>query len=86
MALSEWLAPYHDHVRPPPAVALAQATRAQETKLGKKQPSVEALKLGNGDANGNGHDLKKCEEPPAITDPPLVVLSFFGGRSSIDDS
>ncbi|TFK76275.1 actin cytoskeleton organization protein [Pluteus cervinus] len=70
-ALADWLEPYHDHVRPPPAVVLAEAAKQTELKTGFALRGIEIPPL-----NGNGNG-KKDEEAPAIADPPQEVVEFF---------
>lgn len=67
--------PFHDHIRPPPAVVLAEAAKQTELKTGHplKGVDLEALKQL---VTGNG---KKDEEPPAVTEPPEPVIKFFDG-------
>lgn len=72
-ALAGWLEPYHDYTRPPPAVVLAEAARQTELKTGHPLKGVDLQSL-NGNTNGNG---KKDEDPPAVTEPPELVLKFF---------
>jgi len=69
-ALSDWLAPYHDFSRPPPAIVLAEANKQQEMRAkGINLPASES-----GVANGA---IKKDEEPPAVQDPPASLVAFF---------
>ncbi|KAF9535277.1 actin cytoskeleton organization protein [Crepidotus variabilis] len=69
--LADWLEPYHDYTRPPPAVVLAEAARQTELKTGHPLKGIDTSPL-----NGlNGH--KKDEEPPAIQDPPELLTTFF---------
>lgn len=72
-ALTEWLEPYHDHVRPPPAVVLAEAAKQTELKTGHPLKGVE-IPLQNGNFNG-----KKDEEAPPIKEAPELVSKFFEG-------
>ncbi|KAH8106992.1 actin cytoskeleton organization protein [Cristinia sonorae] len=72
-ALSNWLAPYHDYVRPPPSALLAEAAKVHELKPGH---SLKALAPPAGLTNGNGN-AKKDEEPPAVTEPPEIISKFF---------
>ncbi|KZP19497.1 hypothetical protein FIBSPDRAFT_920120 [Athelia psychrophila] len=62
-ALSDWLEPHHNHVRPSPAAVLAEATK---NSAGAKTVV----------ASGNGH-AKKDEEAPTIKDAPESVTGFF---------
>ncbi|KAJ6630878.1 actin cytoskeleton organization protein [Mycena sp. CBHHK59/15] len=74
-ALADWLEPYHDHARPPPAVVLAEAAKLAELKTGHPLKGVEIPpKNGNGTANGSA---KKEEEAPPVTDAPTLVLKYF---------
>jgi N-terminal acetyltransferase B complex non-catalytic subunit len=72
-ALADWLEPYHDYTRPPAAVVLAEAAKQTELKTGHPLKGVDLQSL-NGIASGNG---KKEEDPPAVTEPPELVLKFF---------
>jgi N-terminal acetyltransferase B complex non-catalytic subunit len=74
-AVSDWLEPYHDHTRPPPAVVLAEANKQNELRTGLPLRGVD-LKALNGDANANGH-AKKDEEAPPVKEPPQLVAQFF---------
>ncbi|KLO04672.1 actin cytoskeleton organization protein [Schizopora paradoxa] len=78
MALCEWLAPYHDHARPPPAVVLAEASKQTELLKSGKAGKVLPQNGGNGSATvaSNGHK-KGSEEPPAVKEPPELVVKFF---------
>lgn len=82
MALSDWLGPYHDYARPPPAVALAQATKAQETRNGKQGKPLTPESSGAVTPNGTGLEHKKGEEPPAVSDAPEVVGAFFNNMAA----
>lgn len=66
-ALSDWLEPHHNHVRPSPAAVLAEATK---NSAGAKTVV----------ASGNGH-AKKDEEAPTIKDAPESVTGFFTSAS-----
>jgi len=72
--LSNWLEPYHDFTRPPPAVVLAEAARQTELKTGHPLKGIEIPP--------NGHH-KKDEEPPAIQEPPELVKEFFTSERCI---
>jgi N-terminal acetyltransferase B complex non-catalytic subunit len=74
-ALGDWLEPYHNHTRPPPAVVLAEANKQNELRTGLPLRGVD-LKALNGDANANGH-AKKDEEAPPVKGPPQLVEQFF---------
>lgn len=74
-AVSDWLEPYHDHTRPPPAVVLAEANKQNELRTGLPLRGVD-LKALNGDAHTNGHS-KKDEEAPPVKEPPQLVAQFF---------
>jgi hypothetical protein len=74
-AVSDWLEPYHDHTRPPPAVVLAEANKQNELRTGLPLRGVD-LKALNGDAHANGHS-KKDEEAPPVKEPPQLVAQFF---------
>ncbi|KAF8651484.1 hypothetical protein AX16_004782 [Volvariella volvacea WC 439] len=69
-ALADWLEPYHNHTRPPPAVVLAEAAKQTELKTGFPLRGVEIPPL-------NGNNTKKDEEAPPITEPPEIVIVFF---------
>ncbi|KAJ7219345.1 actin cytoskeleton organization protein [Mycena pura] len=74
-ALADWLEPYHDYARPPPAIVLAEAAKLAEAKTGHPWKGVEIPpKNGNGSANGSA---KKDEEAPSVADPPETVVRFF---------
>lgn len=72
-ALGDWLEPHHNHVRPPPAVVLAEASRQTELKTGFPLRGVD-LQAHNGDANGHP---KKDEEAPPIKEAPGILTVFF---------
>jgi N-terminal acetyltransferase B complex non-catalytic subunit len=76
-ALANWLEPYHDYARPPPAVVLAEAAKQTELKTGYPLKGVDLTSLDGLSTNGNG---KKDEEPPAVTEAPELVLKFFDGE------
>lgn len=69
--MADWLEPYHDYSRPPPAVVLAEAAKQTELKTGHPLKGVE-LYSTNGT---NGH--KKDESPPTIQEPPVLVVKYF---------
>ncbi|TFY72671.1 hypothetical protein EVG20_g343 [Dentipellis fragilis] len=71
--LSNWLGPYHDHTRPPPAAVLAEAARQSELKTGRPLRGID-IPAGNGHANGSA---KKAEDAPVVTEPPSSLASFF---------
>ncbi|KAJ7109453.1 actin cytoskeleton organization protein [Mycena epipterygia] len=74
-ALADWLEPYHDHARPPPAVVLAEAAKLAELKTGHPLKGVEIPpKNGNGSANS---PAKKDEEVPPVTDAPEIVVRYW---------
>jgi N-terminal acetyltransferase B complex non-catalytic subunit len=75
--LADWLEPYHDYSRPPPAVVLAEAAKQTELKTGHPLKGIE-LYPTNGT---NGH--KKDEIPPTIQEPPAVVVKYFDSMCSI---
>ncbi|KAG5635534.1 hypothetical protein H0H81_010946 [Sphagnurus paluster] len=70
-ALADWLEPYHDYTRPPPAVVLAEVAKQTELKTGYPLKGVN-IKVLNGPTS-----TKKDEEPPVVTDPPELVTRFF---------
>ncbi|GBE82163.1 hypothetical protein SCP_0405430 [Sparassis crispa] len=71
--LGDWLAPYHDYIRPPPSAVLAEAAKQTELKTGHPLKGVELPPKGDA---ANGH-TKKEEDPPAATEPPELVTKFF---------
>lgn len=77
-ALGDWLEPHHNHVRPPPAVVLAEASRQTELKTGFPLRGVD-LQAHNDDANGHP---KKDEEAPAIKEAPHLLTMFFDAMLS----
>jgi N-terminal acetyltransferase B complex non-catalytic subunit len=72
-ALGDWLEPHHNHIRPPPAVVLAAASKQTELKTGFPLRGVD-LKSLNGDAIGHS---KKDEEAPPIKEAPEQLTTFF---------
>lgn len=72
-ALATWLEPYHDHIRPPPAVVLAEAAKQSELKTGFPLKGVEIP------TNGAALSTKKDGEPPAVSEPPPEIESFLEG-------
>lgn len=76
-ALAEWLEPYHDHARPPPAVVLAEAAKQTEIKTGHPLKGVRLPQNGTS-TNGNG----KKEEAPPVKEPPELVSQFFDSAFS----
>ncbi|KIJ16949.1 hypothetical protein PAXINDRAFT_168389 [Paxillus involutus ATCC 200175] len=71
--LGDWLEPHHNHIRPPPAVVLAEASRQTELKTGLPLRGVDLKAL-----NGDGHGLsKKEEETPPIKEAPELLTGFF---------
>ena len=76
-ALTEWLGPWHDFLRPPPSAVLAEAARITEQKTGGHQIKSLAPPPGtNGNANGHA---KKDEEAPPVTEAPELAFTFFDG-------
>lgn len=71
--MADWLEPYHDYSRPPPAVVLAEAAKQTELKTGHPLKGIE-IHHTNGT---NGH--KKDESPPTIQEPPVLVVKYFDG-------
>lgn len=69
-AIAEWLEPFHNHVRPSPATVLADAMKQNELKTGKPLRGIE-LPVENG--------LTEQKEPPQVTTPPEIVMTFFDG-------
>jgi N-terminal acetyltransferase B complex non-catalytic subunit len=80
-SLADWLEPYHDHARPPPAVVLAEAAKLAELKTGHPLKGVE-IPPRNGNGNPNGF-TKKDEEAPPVTDAPAAVTGYFDGKSIV---
>jgi N-terminal acetyltransferase B complex non-catalytic subunit len=76
-ALADWLEPYHDHARPPPAVVLAEASKMAEAKTGYPLKGVEVPK--NGNTTPTNGSAKKDEEAPPVVDAPELVGQFFDG-------
>ncbi|KAJ7285761.1 actin cytoskeleton organization protein [Mycena rebaudengoi] len=74
-ALADWLEPYHDHARPPPAVVLAEASKMAEAKTGYPLKGVEVPK--NGNTTPTNGSAKKDEEAPPVVDAPELVGQFF---------
>ena len=70
--IAEWLEPFHDHVRPPPATVLADAMKQNELKTGKPLRGIE-LPVGN--------DSNEQKEPPQVTPAPETVTTFFDGAA-----
>ncbi|KAI0780924.1 actin cytoskeleton organization protein [Trametes elegans] len=75
-ALSEWLTPYHDYVRPPASAVLAEAAKLTEQKTGHSLRCVDIPP----EAATNGH-AKKDEEPPAVVEPPASIVQYFDDMS-----
>ncbi|KAJ4487875.1 actin cytoskeleton organization protein [Lentinula aciculospora] len=69
-SLTEWLEPFHDHVRPPASVVLADVAKNTELKTGLPLRGVDVTPLQNG-------HTKKEEETPPITEAPEAVVGFF---------
>ncbi|CAL1704660.1 unnamed protein product [Somion occarium] len=82
LALSEWVGPYHDYVRPPPSALLAEAAKSNDLKPGHPLKSMAAA--ANGSAT-NGHS-KKDEEPPAVKESPELIPKFFDDMKSRFDA
>lgn len=76
-SLTEWLGPWHDFLRPPPSVVLAEAAKMTEQKTGGQQ--IKSLILPpNANGSANGHS-KKDEEAPPVKEGPELAVSFFDG-------
>jgi N-terminal acetyltransferase B complex non-catalytic subunit len=73
-ALADWLEPYHNHVRPPPALVLAEAAKQNDLKIGHPIRGLELNTSNSSSTNG-----KKDEEAPAFKEPPEVIQRFFDG-------
>lgn len=68
-ALAEWLESFHDHVRPPASVVLAEAAKQTELKTGMPLRGVDITP-----PNGL---VKKEEDTPPITEAPEDLVKFF---------
>ncbi|KAE9409642.1 actin cytoskeleton organization protein [Gymnopus androsaceus JB14] len=68
-ALADWLEPFHDHVRPPASVVLAEAAKQTELKTGIPLKGVDIVPQ-------NGH-VKKEEDTPPISEAPEALAKFF---------
>ncbi|KAJ3842483.1 actin cytoskeleton organization protein [Lentinula raphanica] len=68
-SLAGWLEPFHDYVRPPASVVLADVAKNTELKTG--------LPLRGVDLTPQNGDTKKEEEMPPITDAPEIVAAYF---------
>ncbi|KAF5377028.1 hypothetical protein D9757_007708 [Collybiopsis confluens] len=68
-ALAAWLEPFHDYVRPPASVVLAEAAKQTELKTGMPLRGVDTTP-----PNGS---VKKEEDTPPITDAPEALQKFF---------
>lgn len=79
IALADWLAPYHNHIRPSPAAVLAEVTK----QAGSRTLKIADLRPQNGSAI-NGH-TKKDEEAPVVKDAPEIVSKFFDGMTQVDE-
>ena len=75
--MADWLEPYHDFSRPPPAVVLAEAAKQTELKTGHP---LKGLELHHTNGN-NGH--KKDESPPTIQEPPVLVVKYFDSMCKV---
>jgi N-terminal acetyltransferase B complex non-catalytic subunit len=88
--LADWLEPYHDHIRPPAAAVLAEASKHGEFKAG------HPLRKLNGGADGSGHskkagngvkekekDVPIAKEPPVAKEAPDSLRLFFDGPSPL---
>ena len=76
-SLADWLECYHDYIRPPASVVLAEAAKQTELKTGHPLKGIE-IPLTN--SNGS---YKKEEEAPAIQEPPEIVTNFFSSEHSV---
>jgi len=68
--LCNWLAPYHNFSRPPPAAVLAEADKQSQLRAKGINPPVS----DNGIAAGV---VKKSEDPPIIQEPPPSIIEYF---------
>ena len=76
-ALCDWLAPYHDHARPPPEVVLAEANKlAEQLRSGKN--TVKPQTNGAASPSLNGHK-KNVEDAPPVKEAPELIINFFDG-------
>lgn len=73
-AVADWLEPYHDYARPPPAVVLAEAAKQTELKTGHPLKGIEIPPT-----NGNASHHKKDDKPPAVVDPSELIAQYFEG-------
>ncbi|KIK57739.1 hypothetical protein GYMLUDRAFT_45908 [Collybiopsis luxurians FD-317 M1] len=73
-ALATWLEPFHDHVRPPASVVLAEAAKQTELKTGMPLRGVDITPP-------NGH-AKKEEDTPPITEAPETIEQFFNSMKN----
>lgn len=78
--LCDWLAPYHDHARPPPEVVLAEANKLAEQLRNGKNP-VKPATNGSPSPSLNGHK-KNAEEAPPVKDAPELVSNFFDAMAA----
>ncbi|KAI0322196.1 N-acetyltransferase B complex non catalytic subunit-domain-containing protein [Amylostereum chailletii] len=67
--LCDWLSPYHNFTRPPPAVVLAEATKQSAMR-------AKGIILPSDNGHLNGH-VKKNEEAPQVQEPPSSLMTFF---------
>ncbi|PAV24074.1 actin cytoskeleton organization [Pyrrhoderma noxium] len=73
--LCDWLAPYHDHARPPPEVVLAEANKlAEQLRSGKN--TVKPQMNGAASPSLNGHK-KNVEDAPPVKEAPELIINFF---------
>ena len=80
-ALTTWLGPWHDFIRPPAAAVLAEAARITEQKTGGHQiKSLTPPPGASANSTANGH-TKKDEDAPPVTDAPQSAFMFFDGKS-----
>ncbi|TFK42516.1 actin cytoskeleton organization protein [Crucibulum laeve] len=70
--LANWLEPYHDYARPPPAVVLAEAAKQTVLKTGHPLKGVEIPPQ-----NGTNGSHKKDDEPPVVIEPTEAIVKFF---------
>ena len=75
-ALSAWLRPYHNYARPPASVVLADAAKQAALRGGQPLKGVEIPTNGS-----TPEHVKKDDEPPAVKEPPEIIIKFFDSES-----
>jgi N-terminal acetyltransferase B complex non-catalytic subunit len=78
-ALTDWLEPYHNHIRPSPAAVLAEVTKYTGSKaLKAAEPAPQNGQATNGQA-------KKDDEALVVREAPGTVSKFFDGIAQVDE-